>query len=615
MSPQFEEIAARFDDLTAGGEAFVLSEPVERFIAVVPAEVEGVLAAAEDAARRGRWVAGFVSYEAAAGLDPRLAVLSPYPDHPLADLPLAWFAVFDRREDAQPLITPASTPSTDWALAQDEDAHRAGVERIRAGIAAGDYYQVNLTTRLSGTVPDAYDRYVRLAVAQRGAYNAFLTTGTHAVVSASPELFFTRDGTLLTTRPMKGTSARGRWPTEDEARAAALKASPKERAENVMIVDLLRNDLGRVAQTGTVAVRSLLEVERYPTVWQLTSTVTARTSPGNDDLVTLFRALFPSGSVTGAPKSAAMQAIAEIEACPRGAYCGAIGYLAPDPVRPRLRFSVAIRTMTVALASEYAEYGAGGGITWASDPGAEWAELQTKTVVLRHPPAPPRSLLETMRLEPSGRVVNLERHLTRMATSARHFRFPCDVTALRSAIRRAGEASPGTCRLELRLDSDGIATAETEPLRPSIGVAALAFADRRVHSANESLFHQDADRRRYERLRRTRLDVDDVVLINEKGHVTETTRANLAVLLRGQWWTPPLDCGLLPGVERARLVESGVLAECVLTPADVVSADALALVSSLRGWRQARLVDDTRPRPVRYAGPSAAATVPLLPMI
>jgi para-aminobenzoate synthetase/4-amino-4-deoxychorismate lyase len=460
MSPQPAGITARFDDLTGGGDAFVLCEPVERFVAAVPAEVEGVLAAAEDAARRGRWVAGFVTYEAAAGLDPGLAVPARSPNHPLADLPLAWFAVFDRREDALPLTAPASTSSTDWALGQSEDEHRAGVERIRAGIAAGDYYQVNLTARLSGAVPDAYDRYTRLAAAQRGAYNAFLTTGDHAVASASPELFVARDGTLLTTRPMKGTAARGRWPTEDEARAAALGASTKERAENVMIVDLLRNDLGRVAETGTVAVRSLLEVERYPTVWQLTSTVTARTSPGNDDLVTLFRALFPSGSVTGAPKAAAMRAIAELEACPRGVYCGAIGYLAPDPVRPRLRFSVAIRTMTVALASGYAEYGAGGGITWASEPAAEWAELQTKTVVLCHPPAPPRSLLETMRLEPSGRVVNLERHLARMAASARHFRFPCDVNALREAIRRAGEVPPpGTSRIRLRLDSDGTAPA------------------------------------------------------------------------------------------------------------------------------------------------------------
>jgi para-aminobenzoate synthetase/4-amino-4-deoxychorismate lyase len=167
------------------------------------------------------------------------------------------------------------------------------------------------------------------------------------------------------------------------------------------------------------------------------------------------------------------------------------------------------------------------------------------------------------------------------------------VNALREAIRRAGEVPPpGTSRIRLRLDSDGTATAEVEPLPPSCGVTELAFSDQSVHSADESLFHKDADRSRYERLRRARLDVDDVVLINEKGHVTETTRANLAILLRGQWWTPPLDSGLLPGVERARLVESGVLAERVLTPADVVAADALGLVSSLRGWRRAGLVDD-----------------------
>lgn len=587
-------VFARFDDLGEGGRSFVLTDPVEWFVATEPARVAEVLAAAEDAARRGRWVAGFVSYEAAAGLDSTLPVAARPTDHPLSGLPLVWFAAFARRQDVtchaidRTLNAPEPPATAAWRLDQDERHHRDAVERIRLRIAAGDFYQVNLTARLSGTVRDAFAQYARLAVAQRGRFNAFMSTGEHAVASASPELFFTRDDRLVTTRPMKGTASRGRWPGEDEQHVRALRTSAKERAENIMIVDLLRNDLGRIAETGTVAVRSLLEPERYPTVWQLTSTVTALAREGTD-LVDLFRALFPSGSVTGAPKVAAMRAIVDLEDSPRGVYCGAVGYLAPHPVRPPLRFSVAIRTLTTAIGSGYAEYGAGGGITWSSDPAAEWAELLTKTVVLRRPPRAPARLLESMRFEPPGRVANMDRHLARLVASARHFGFPEDVHALRAAVWRAVTGRADTCRVRLWLDSTGAVAAEAEPLTATPDLTELAIADRTVCSEDVLLFHKHDDRRRYDEPRRSRPDVDDVLLVNERGHVTESTCANLAVLIRGRWWTPPLDSGLLPGIERARLLETGELAERVLTPDDVASADAVALVSSLRGWRPARL--------------------------
>jgi para-aminobenzoate synthetase/4-amino-4-deoxychorismate lyase len=376
-------ISARFDDLTTG-HSVVFREPGQQFVAMTPADVVDALAAAEAAARGGSWVAGFVAYEAAPGLDPALPVVRRAADDPLIGLPLVWFTAFAGAEAAEPLVA-HPTPLAHWRLARDERGHRGDVERIRAGIAAGDYYQVNLTTRASGCVSDPLATYSRLATAQRGAYNALLTTGEHAVISASPELFVTRDRQLLTTRPMKGTAARRQSPSQDLAAAAALRASPKEQAENIMIVDLLRNDLGRIAEPGTVMVPALLELERYPTVWQLTSTVTAQARPDADDLVALFRALFPSGSVTGAPKAAAMRAIADLEPSPRGVYCGAVGYLGPHPLRPPMRFSVAIRTLTVALATDLGEYGTGGGITWSSDPASEWAELQTKTRVLDGP--------------------------------------------------------------------------------------------------------------------------------------------------------------------------------------------------------------------------------------
>jgi para-aminobenzoate synthetase/4-amino-4-deoxychorismate lyase len=371
-------VRARFDDLGAGGFGVELTEPVQEFVAYSPDDVAATLRAAEHAARH-RWVAGFVSYEAAAAFD-GLAVRAWPAGHPLRELPLVWFAAFDRHTAVRPVV--ASGERVDWALTQDQAWHRSAVERTQAAIAAGEFYQLNLTTRLSGAVREPETLYPGLAAAQAGHYNAMLVTPAHAIVSASPELFFTRTGDELVTRPMKGTAPRGASEPEDAANASALRASAKERAENIMIVDLLRNDLGRIATTGSVTVRSLLDVEPYPTLWQLTSTITASVAP-DVGLADVFGALFPCGSVTGAPKASAMHAIASLEAGPRGVYCGAVGFLRPHPVRPAARFAVAIRTVTADRASGYAEYGSGGAITASSDPAAEWAELLVKTAVLR----------------------------------------------------------------------------------------------------------------------------------------------------------------------------------------------------------------------------------------
>lgn len=253
---------------------------------------------------------------------------------------------------------------------------------VRQHIAAGETYQCNLTDRLRSDAPgDPEVLYRDLALAQRSAYNAYISTDRYAVASASPELFFEWSRNRLRTRPMKGTAARGRTPRDDQQAAQGLLLSPKERAENVMIVDLLRNDVSRVAQTGTVEVRDLFTLEAYPTVWQLTSEVRARTLPGVG-LPDIFTALFPCGSVTGAPKRRTMQLIGELEASPRGIYCGAIGLVAPPDAAFRARFSVAIRTAVVDRHTGTGVYGAGGGITWDSDPAAEWAELLTKAAIL-----------------------------------------------------------------------------------------------------------------------------------------------------------------------------------------------------------------------------------------
>lgn len=369
---------ARFDDLRAG-RAIAFAGP-RRILAVhTPSEVPQILEQVERATARGRWAVGYLAYEAAPGLDPRLVAHPPAADGP----PVAWFALCDAPSDVAPVGAPpdrapaAATWRPDWA---PED-YRSDVERVRGQISVGAVYQCNLTTAMTGRIEGDLGRFYRdLVCAQGGAHNTYLDVGSHLVISASPELFVERRGAEVLLTPMKGTSRRGLDAQEDRALAHALRSSPKERAENVMIVDLLRNDVARVSEVGSVRVPELLRVERFGTVLQLTSDIRGRIRP-DVSLPEFFAALFPSGSVTGAPKIAAMRLIRELEPVPRGVYCGCIGYLAPGEP-PRARFSVAIRTAVVDSLTRVARYGTGAGITWDSDPVAEQEEIVCKTAVL-----------------------------------------------------------------------------------------------------------------------------------------------------------------------------------------------------------------------------------------
>ncbi|MFQ1002953.1 aminodeoxychorismate synthase component I [Modestobacter sp. SSW1-42] len=371
---------ARFDDLAAGRS--VRCPPPSRVLtAREPAEVAGVLQEVDASTAAGSWAFGYVAYEAASGLDAQLPGGPSSPGGP----PLVWFGLCGEPVGVAPPTAPApGGPPAAWRPDWTDAEHAAAVATVRDHIAAGETYQCNLTDRLRSTVPgDPGQLYARLALAQQGAFNAHLDLGRHVVASASPELFFEWAGDRVRTRPMKGTAPRGRTPAEDREQRRRLLASSKERAENLMIVDLLRNDLGRVAETGSVVVDELFTLERYPTVWQLTSQVSARARPGTG-LLDLFRALFPCGSVTGAPKRRTMQLIGALEPTPRGVYCGAVGLVAPPSARVRARFGVAIRTAVVDRATGAAVYGAGGGITWGSEAAAERAELLAKAAVLTH---------------------------------------------------------------------------------------------------------------------------------------------------------------------------------------------------------------------------------------
>jgi para-aminobenzoate synthetase/4-amino-4-deoxychorismate lyase len=534
------------------------------------ADVRAVVRAAEDEARSGRWVVGVLTYEAAPAFDAALRTRAPLPG------PLAWFAAFDA--PAERRRAAGSALLADLVPEMDRGGHAAAVEEIRAALGAGDAYQVNLTFRLAGRFAgDPFALHDRLRAAQGGGYTACVVHGGRAVVSASPELFFETRGRAITARPMKGTAPRGRDSAEDARLAAALAASPKDRAENVMIVDLLRNDLGHVAEPGSVRVSRAFDVERLRTVHQLTSTVEARLRPAVrvDDVLA---ALFPCGSITGAPKVAATRVIAALERSPRGAYCGAIGLIRPggDAV-----FNVSIRTVAIDLESGRATAATGGGITWDSAPEGEWQEALGKLAFLTEDPSP-FELVETLRLE-AGRYPLLERHLARLARSAAHFGFSHDEAATRAVLAQRARVAH-SARVRLLLAEDGSLSCEDAPLpAPPLGPLPVARAVAPVSRNDHFLFHKTTRRHVYESRRAERPDVFDVVLANAEGELTELSIGNLVVELGGERLTPPVDCGLLPGVMREELLARGEIREAVLRDADLARAERLWLVNAVRG--------------------------------
>jgi para-aminobenzoate synthetase / 4-amino-4-deoxychorismate lyase len=566
----------------------VFRDPVAVIDVRWPHEVRPALDEVERRARSGLTMVGFVAYEAAPGLEPRFEVRSGY------EGPLIYFLAFgaqtDPRVASEGALREDGTWNGVWTLGIKPERHRKKVERIVEGIARGDYYQVNLTERFSATIDNPLAVYERLRRAQSAKYSAYVETAEMAALSVSPELFLHRAGDMIESRPMKGTSRRGRWSDEDDRLELDLATSEKDRAENLMIVDLIRNDMGRVAVTGSVEVPAMLTIEKYPTVIQMTSHVRSQVKPGTS-LGDIFAALFPCGSITGAPKIAASRAIATLEETPRGVYCGAVGVIRPGGTD--FTFNVAIRTGTVSHEDGRAIYGAGGGITADSRPSEEFLEMLAKAAVLTSVPRE-IELLETLRLD-TGSVPRLDGHMRRLSRSARYFdfrRIDEAIAEIRSAIVTEAAANPaGLFRLRVLLRPDGSHDLtrhnhadETRPRR-------LALSSMPLDNADPYLYHKVADRSLYATRMTEAGAADDVILVNESGQLTETTIGNLVLELDGRRITPSIDCGLLPGVFRQALLESGEIEEGILHPDDLKKATRAWMVNSLRGWVDAEIVD------------------------
>ena len=567
-------------DSSAGGW-LCFDHPVDALSTRRPSRV---LAALEEIERRVEherlFAAGFLTYEAAQGFDPSFRT------HRAGTLPLICFGLFReaRRLDALPKTAPRPVPA--WRMTESRHEYFRKIQLVQDRIREGHTYQINYTTRqVASGISDPFSLFAGMSA--QAPYAAYVNGSDFAILCASPELFFRLDRGLVHCQPMKGTARRGMTLAQDEALGTWLHSSEKNRAENVMIADMVRNDLGRIARPGSVGVSELYAVSRFPTVWQMTSTVEARTDA---PVSAVMRALFPSASVTGAPKVSSMRLIQALESFPREVYTGTIGYLAPGR---RARFNVAIRTAVVDKRTGSAFYGVGSGIVADSEPGDEYAECLTKSKVLTNPEVSSHfALLETMLWTRDQGIFLLDYHLNRLADSARYFGFGFDRSAAVKALDSLARMFGGhRYRIRLLQYRNGPPTLEHEVIEEpsSSACPVIAPAPRPIDPDNPFLYHKTTRRGVYERAFRSVAGCDDVLLWNTDGFVTETSIANVVAMIDGKRVTPPVTCGLLGGTYRQWLLDRGEIRERAIHMDDLSRVDELTLINSVRGETPARL--------------------------
>jgi para-aminobenzoate synthetase/4-amino-4-deoxychorismate lyase len=553
-----------------------------------PGEVPAAFAAIERALARGLHVAGYFSYELGYALEPRLLPLMPAERR----VPLLWFGLFQTRETiassaVQDVLTQrvaGRAYAGPLRFDQTPESYERGFGAVQDYISAGDIYQANLTFRgRFAFAGDPLALYLQLRARSGAGHGAYVEDGERACLSLSPELFFTVEDGAIAAKPMKGTAARGEDTSADMHARTALRESEKDRAENLMIVDLIRNDIGRVAQTGSVRVEDMFAVETYPTVHQMVSTVGAQLRPGTTT-EQIIRALFPCGSVTGAPKIRAMEIIRELEVDARGLYCGAVGAFSPDGAA---QFNVAIRTITIADGE--GQLGVGGGLVADSSLAGEHDECLLKARYYTESRRP-ISLIETLRYALDEGFVNGPRHLQRMASSARALGIAFDEASawkmLRESVRTS--LSPKRVRLELSESGAFICESSSLPADHAKQVWRYAISEYRVQSGDALLRHKTSWRGLFDSeyaALRERFGCDEVIFLNERDEITEGSRTNVFARFGDRLITPSLSCGLLDGCLRRALL-GDPLANCeegVLHGADLDRADIVYLGNSLRG--------------------------------
>ncbi len=572
----------------AGAPSLLFTDPVEIIAADTPEEVPAALERLEAGVKNGLHAAGFFAYELGYVLEPKLAGLMP-PDR---NVPLLWLGLYEAPvemtgpEVENWLSTHTRSGSyffTDVTLAWDEAAYLKRFAEVQEKIRSGDIYQLNLTFkarfRLAGS-PLTF--FLDLRQKQRVAYGGIVDTGKVTVLSASPEVFIEQEGNTISTRPMKGTAPRAGTPESDAEARLQLSTDMKQRAENLMIVDLMRNDIGRISEIGSVSVTDLFTVETFQTLHQMTSGVRATLKDGIG-MTELLQGIFPPGSVTGAPKIRAMELTRALETEPRGVYCGAIGHISP---KGRALFNVAIRT-AVVFRDAAGEMGIGSGVVFDSSGSKEYDECLLKMKFLTDP-VKRFDLIETMLFEPETGLVLLERHVARLESSARYFGFAFDEVSVRKALSDAIEGHADRLRIRLLLSEAGVVTVTTTPLPPPDPDTIMRFvvSETTLDSSDVFLFHKTTRRELYDQEWQKyseTMGAEEVIYINERGELAEGSRTTIFLERNGRLETPVLSSGLLPGTLRAELIAQGRAVEAVLTLEDLRSADAIFLGNSVRG--------------------------------
>ena len=544
----------------------------------------------------GLYAVGFVTYGAAPAFDSALLAKSS------GLLPLIWFGMYESaRAFELPKRASPVCETMNWDSSLGRGEYETALKKIKRYLGAGESYQVNYTYTLhTGFDCDPWDYFLNMIQAQGSGYGAFINTRDWTVCSASPELFFTREEEKLISIPMKGTVRRDLAYADDKARQNWLQCSAKNRAENLMIVDMVRNDLSQIADPGSVKVDQLFEVKKFPTVWQMTSTVSCETSANTTEI---FRALFPAASITGAPKVRTMQIISELEKNARDLYTGSIGFIAPND---SAQFNVAIRSVVVDKSRKKASYGVGGGIVWDSDIEDELQESRLKARILNFE-TPEFQLIESLLWSQEHGYYLLEDHLQRLSNSAEYFAFEIDIDAIRgqlcnhedslliqdSLLRDSLIRDPliRDYKIRLLLAKNGEIKLEGRFLEPVPKNYTIAFAKTPVQAKQDVyLYHKTTNRTPYKRALAECTDVDDVLLWNENGEVTESCIANVVIERGGRLVTPPVSCGLLPGIYRQFLLDSGKISEGCISVEDIRQSSAVYLINSVRKMWPVELV-------------------------
>ena len=535
-------------------------------------EVHTSLQEIERLVEENNWhAAGFISYEAAPAFDKVLHVLSA------VDFPLLWFGLYPEPrcfQTSEVLKDLGSLVKLKWLAGITRESYNTAIEKVKEAIAQGKTYQVNYTMRLTSDFNGGeWNFFLHLAQTQN-KYAAYIDIGRQVICSASPELFFKLDGNKIYSHPMKGTAKRGRTTLEDRGQVEWLYTSVKNRAENVMIVDMIRNDLGRIAEIGSVQVPELFTIEKYPTLFQMTSTVQAKTSASMDKI---FTALFPSASITGAPKVSTMKIITELETTPRKIYTGSIGYISPNR---KAQFSVAIRTAIIDRENKIAEYGVGGGIVWDSTSADEYSEALLKARVLTEGPRT-FDLLESLLWTPEDGYFLRDKHIARMQDSAEYFSFPFSREKFDHQLERLAAHFNSLQRVRILLNNRGEFRTEAKDFQINQKVFKVCLAEKPVNSNDVFLFHKTTQREMYPTIPTA---FDDVLLFNENNELTEFTIGNLVVETDGELFTPPITCGLLAGTFRSYLLEMGKITERVIPKDELGKCSKIFLVNSVRKW-------------------------------